>query len=143
MSLAAPTAQKVAGGAHPRDVLLGAQGSGIQLPVCDHYSGVEVRMRKSLQLQAALIAEMGYCVMDVTLDCEDGAAVGAEAQQAQAVTELLHEFALARNAAQPAAPPSHFHARGPPLAGSRSWRPRRQQRRQQQRPVPLAAAAAA
>jgi len=89
---------------HPRHVLLGPQAQSAALPVCDHYSGVPARMRKSLQLQAALIAEMGHCVMDVTLDCEDGAAVGAEAQQAQAVTELLHEFALARNAAQRAAP---------------------------------------
>jgi len=41
--------------------------------VCDHYSGVEVRMRKSLQLQAEMTQEFGACVFDVTLDCEDGA----------------------------------------------------------------------
>jgi citrate lyase subunit beta/citryl-CoA lyase len=39
---------------HPRDVLLGAQAAGMFLPVCDHYSGVEARMRKSLQLQAEM-----------------------------------------------------------------------------------------
>ena len=89
MSLAAaPTAQKVGGGAHPRDVLLGAQASGIQLPVCDHYSGVEVRMRKSLQLQAEMTQEFGTCVFDATLDCEDGAPVGGEAEHAALVTEL-------------------------------------------------------
>ena len=33
---------------HPRDVLLGAQAQTGFLPVCDHYSGVEARMRKSL-----------------------------------------------------------------------------------------------
>ncbi len=43
------------------------------LPVCDHYSGVEARMRKSLQLQAEMQQEFGHCVFDVTLDCEDGA----------------------------------------------------------------------
>lgn len=43
------------------------------LPVCDHYSGVELRMRKSLALQADMLAELGACVFDVTLDCEDGA----------------------------------------------------------------------
>ena len=48
------------------------------LPVCDHYSGVEARMRKSLQLQAEMTAEFGACVFDVTLDCEDGAPVGGE-----------------------------------------------------------------
>ena len=46
------------------------------LPVCDHYSGVEARMRKSLQLQAEMTQEFGACVFDVTLDCEDGAPVG-------------------------------------------------------------------
>ncbi len=74
--------------AHPRDVLLGAQASTGLLPVCDHYSGVEARMRKSLQLQAEMTQEFGTCVFDVTLDCEDGAPVGAEAEHAQLVAEL-------------------------------------------------------
>jgi len=73
---------------HPRDVLLGAQGRAGFLPVCDHYSGVEARMRKSLQLQAEMAAEFGACVFDVTLDCEDGAPVGGEAEHAALVTEL-------------------------------------------------------
>ncbi|MDB5845581.1 MAG: HpcH/HpaI aldolase, partial [Polaromonas sp.] len=60
---------------HPREVLLGAQAATAALPVCDHYSGVEARMRKSLQLQAEMIEEFGACVFDVTLDCEDGAPV--------------------------------------------------------------------
>ncbi len=74
--------------AHPRDVLLGAQAGAVHLPVCDHYSGVEVRMRKSLQLQAEMTQEFGACVFDVTLDCEDGAPVGGEAEHAALVTEL-------------------------------------------------------
>ena len=74
--------------AHPRDVLLGAQAGAVRLPVCDHYSGVEVRMRKSLQLQAEMTQEFGACVFDVTLDCEDGAPVGGEAEHAALVTEL-------------------------------------------------------
>ena len=49
-------------------------------------------MRKSLQLQAQMTQEMGACVFDVTLDCEDGAAIGAELEQARTVTDLLHEF---------------------------------------------------
>jgi citrate lyase subunit beta/citryl-CoA lyase len=73
---------------HPREALLGAQAGAIQLPVCDHYSGVEARMRKSLQLQAEMTSEFGTCVFDVTLDCEDGAAAGAEAEHAALVTEL-------------------------------------------------------
>jgi len=45
-------------------------------------------MRKSLQLQAELHQEFGVGVMDVTLDCEDGAPVGGEAEHALLVTEL-------------------------------------------------------
>jgi citrate lyase subunit beta/citryl-CoA lyase len=56
--------------------------------VCDHYSGVEARMRKSLQLQAEMIEEFKACVFDVTLDCEDGAPVGGEADHAALVVAL-------------------------------------------------------
>ena len=73
---------------HPREVLLGAQAAAVSLPVCDHYSGVEARMRKSLQLQAEMIQEFGACVFDVTLDCEDGAPVGGEADRAAMVVAL-------------------------------------------------------
>ena len=45
--------------------------------MCDHYSGIEGRMRKSLQLQAQMAQEFGACVFDVTLDCEDGAPVAS------------------------------------------------------------------
>lgn len=55
------------------------------LPVCDHYSGVEQRMRKSLELQA----EMGP-VFDVTLDNEDGAPVGGELEHAHLIAELVN-----------------------------------------------------
>lgn len=81
---------------HPRKVLLGAQAGAVALPVCDHYSGVEARMRKSLQLQAEFSERFGACVFDVTLDCEDGAAVGAEAEHAQLVTELVQGLDFGR-----------------------------------------------
>ena len=45
-------------------------------------------MRKSLQLQAEMADEFGACVFDVTLDCEDGAPVGGEAEHAALVSEL-------------------------------------------------------
>jgi citrate lyase subunit beta/citryl-CoA lyase len=78
---------------HPRDVLLGAQATTGFLPVCDHYSGVPARMRKSLALQAELTQEFGACVFDVTLDCEDGAPVGAEQEHADCVVELVRSVA--------------------------------------------------
>lgn len=74
---------------HPRDVLLEAQAQRGLLPVCDHYSGVELRMRKSLQLQAEMTERLGTCVFDVTLDCEDGAPAGGEAEHAALVAELV------------------------------------------------------
>jgi citrate lyase subunit beta/citryl-CoA lyase len=73
---------------HPRDILLGSQAASMVLPVCDHYSGVEVRMRKSLQMQAEMTQEFGACVFDVTLDCEDGAPVGGEIEHAHLVKEI-------------------------------------------------------
>ena len=90
---------------NPRDVLLGAQAAAGLLPVCDHYSGVEARMRKSLQLQAELIAEFGACVFDVSLDCEDGAPVGGEREHAQMVVALAQDaWAQAARAQLPARP---------------------------------------
>ena len=74
---------------HPRDILLGAQAVTGFLPVCDHYSGVEARMRKSLQLQTDMMDEFGACVFDVTLDCEDGAPVGGERDHAAMVVSLV------------------------------------------------------
>ena len=46
-------------------------------------------MRKSLLLQAEMAAEFGACVFDVTLDCEDGAPAGAEAEHAALVVSLV------------------------------------------------------
>lgn len=74
---------------HPAQILLDAQaGQVARLPVCDHYSGVEERMRKSLQLQAEMMKESGACLFDVTLDCEDGAPVGQESAHAKLVASL-------------------------------------------------------
>ncbi len=68
---------------HPRDALFDGDEAATALPVCDHYCGVEARMRKSLALQV----ELGP-VFDITLDCEDGAPVGGEAEHAHMVAEM-------------------------------------------------------
>lgn len=47
-------------------------------------------MVKSLQLQADMTQEFGVCVFDVTLDCEDGASVGGEREQANLVVALAN-----------------------------------------------------
>jgi citrate lyase subunit beta/citryl-CoA lyase len=94
---------------HPRDILVGAQAGAFALPVCDHYSGAPARMRKSLQLQAELTAEFGACVFDVTLDCEDGAPVGGEAEHAALVTELALTAPAGARVAARVHPVDHPH----------------------------------
>ncbi len=90
---------------HPREVLLGSQATTGFLPVCDHYSGVEVRMKKSLELQAAMSEEFGACVFDVSLDCEDGAPAGAEENHANMVVALIRQAQTAtKNVAKSATP---------------------------------------
>lgn len=74
---------------HPRQALFGSDWRPHTLPVCDHYAGVEARMRKSLALQAEMAEEAGRALFDVTLDLEDGAPVGGEHEQAELVCELL------------------------------------------------------
>jgi citrate lyase subunit beta/citryl-CoA lyase len=69
---------------HPRLALFESNERPASLPVCDHYAGVEVRMRKSMALQA----ELGP-VFDVTLDCEDGAPVGGEAEHADMIASFV------------------------------------------------------
>jgi citrate lyase subunit beta / citryl-CoA lyase len=81
--LGRPGAAALAVTTHPRDALFGAGEAAPAIPVCDHYCGIELRMRKSLALQA----EIGP-VFDVTLDCEDGAPIGGEAEHARMAAEL-------------------------------------------------------
>jgi citrate lyase subunit beta / citryl-CoA lyase len=70
---------------HPRVALFDAdEPAAPVLPVCDHYAGVEARMTKSLRLQI----ELGP-VFDVTLDAEDGAPIGGEAEHAQLIASML------------------------------------------------------
>jgi len=73
---------------HPQDVLFEDGDTTTELPVCDHYCGVEARMRKSLELQG----ELGP-VFDVTLDGEDGAPVGGEVEHAHLIAELASSSA--------------------------------------------------
>jgi citrate lyase subunit beta/citryl-CoA lyase len=70
---------------HPRNALFDANEiCAPSIPVCDHYAGDEARMIKSLALQAELGA-----VFDVTLDCEDGAPIGGELEQAHMIAGLI------------------------------------------------------
>ena len=73
--------------------LFGADETIASLPVCDHYAGVEARMRKSLALQGELADEFGAAVFDATLDAEDGAPVGGEIEHIQLIAELVNSSA--------------------------------------------------
>ncbi len=68
----------------PAEVLFDGEVPPAVLPACDHYAGSEKLMLKSLALQQ----ELGR-VFDITLDCEDGAQVGREAEHAELVASLL------------------------------------------------------
>ena len=48
----------------PRAALFDSADLAPALPVCDHYCGVEARMRTSLSLQAEMCP-----LVDITLDC--------------------------------------------------------------------------
>jgi len=69
---------------HPKLALFDEGDAATALPVVDHYCGVEARMVKSLELQT----RMGP-VFDITLDCEDGAPIGGEADHVQLLLAML------------------------------------------------------
>jgi citrate lyase subunit beta/citryl-CoA lyase len=69
---------------HPSEVLFQGKRQPLLLPACDHYAGSEKLMRKSMALQQ----ELGP-LFDITFDCEDGAAAGAEKEHAQLVAALV------------------------------------------------------
>src|SRR5687767_734115 len=71
-------------GIHPREALFDpGEPASTPLPVCDHYAGVEARMRKSLELQG----EVGPG-LDVPLDADDGAPDRAEQDHGALMAEL-------------------------------------------------------
>ncbi len=81
-------------------------------------------MRKSLQLQAEMTDEFGTCVFDVTLDCEDGAPVGGEADHADLVVALALQAADAARVAVRVHPEDHpaFEADIATIAGQAGQR---------------------
>ncbi|MFP4906069.1 CoA ester lyase, partial [Paraburkholderia sp. BR14261] len=68
----------------PAEVLFDGEAPPAILPACDHSAGSEKLMLKSLALQQQLGP-----VFDITLDCEDGAQVGREAEHAELVASFI------------------------------------------------------
>ena len=68
---------------HPAQVLFAGEKPFPILPAVDHYCGAEKMMRKAMTLQASTGP-----VFDITLDCEDGAPIGAEREHATMCADL-------------------------------------------------------
>lgn len=68
----------------PQQALYGSERSLPDLPPCVHYAGSERFVRKALALQA----ERGP-VFDISCDCEDGAAIGAERAHAATMAAII------------------------------------------------------
>lgn len=75
---------------HPDSVLFAGEARFPILPAVDHYAGSEKMMRKALDMQRT----MGP-VFDVTCDCEDGAAAGAELAHAELCATIIDSAANA------------------------------------------------
>jgi citrate lyase subunit beta/citryl-CoA lyase len=81
--------QSTAAFSRPQDILFDGQIQPARLPVCDHYAGNARFLEKALQTRA----QMGP-LFDITIDLEDGAAVGEEAQAATWAAAQCRQFAL-------------------------------------------------
>ncbi|MBK9520979.1 MAG: CoA ester lyase [Rhodocyclaceae bacterium] len=62
------------------------------LAACEHYAGSEKLLRKALHLQSESATLRGP-IFDITADCEDGASVGNEADQARMVAHIINDGA--------------------------------------------------
>jgi citrate lyase subunit beta / citryl-CoA lyase len=82
---------------HPSAALFAGEKPPVILPACDHYAGNLRFAQKALELQGEFASSLGP-LFDITLDLEDGAAVGEEA-------------ALAETFGQLAASPQNIHGR--------------------------------
>jgi citrate lyase subunit beta/citryl-CoA lyase len=71
---------------HPSDALHSPGRALAAIAPCEHIAGNEKMIRKAIALQRELAG-----VFDLTCDCEDGAAVGAEREHAAMVARILCE----------------------------------------------------
>jgi citrate lyase subunit beta/citryl-CoA lyase len=68
---------------HPNEVLFEGEKPFPIIPTCEHFAGTEERITKALETQNKLGG-----VFDITMDCEDGAPMGAEREHAEMVVRM-------------------------------------------------------
>ena len=73
-------------GLHPEDVLVSTGGMEGPVVACEHYAGDPKKLTKALGLQAARGHDF-----DVTIDLEDGAPAGAEAESVRALVAVANQ----------------------------------------------------
>jgi citrate lyase subunit beta/citryl-CoA lyase len=82
---------------HPSEALFDGEQDFPIIPSCEHFAGSEKLILKALSLQDTLGP-----IFDITCDCEDGAAAGAEREHAEMIVRVLssqankHKMAGAR-----------------------------------------------
>lgn len=69
---------------HPAKALFDAEQAFPVIPTCEHFAGSEKLIGKALALQNTLGP-----IFDITMDCEDGAAEGAEKLHAEMIVAML------------------------------------------------------
>ena len=77
-------------GLSPDEVLFPGEKPFPVLPAVDHYCGSEKLMKKAMAIQAEIAAEYGPLAMDITCDCEDGAAAGNEKAHAELCVAMIN-----------------------------------------------------
>lgn len=92
---------------HPRDALFSGEEAFPIIPSCEHFAGSEKLIGKALTLQG----DLGP-IFDITMDLEDGAPAGREAEHAEMVVAMQRSEANQRQMAGVRIhDPSHEHWR--------------------------------
>lgn len=79
---------------HPAEALFDGERAFPIIPSCEHFAGSEKLIGKALAMQSKLGP-----IFDITMDCEDGAATGAEKEHAEMVVAMQTSAANEHNMA--------------------------------------------
>lgn len=94
-------------GLHPEEVLAATGGGDAIAAACEHYAGDARKLAKALALQAS----RGFD-FDITMDLEDGAPAGAEADAVRALVAFLNQWDTDQNGSVSASGGESIHGSG-------------------------------